>query len=1384
MKRLKLIALLLIIISVATAMEYTPRQMLVKTSRPLTPHGNIFGLQKFDSFLTTFGVKSVEAILPFEDNRYFRVNLEIEPDWKTLLSGKQSFFGIEYFQPNYINKMHTVTPTDPYYVNQNLSLVNLPEAWEITTGNSQIIVAIIDSGCLFDHPDLQNNFFINETELNGVEGVDDDNNGYIDDFRGWDFSDAPELHDIALGDYMDQDNDATDENNHGTHVAGIIGADTNNQEGIAGICFDIRMLTIRAGFRTTEGYGYLQDDDCAASIVYAADSGADVINMSWGDNNYSQIIADACQYAYDQGSIMVASAGNNPVAGISYPSRLATVISVGAVDDYLNLTGFSSFGPNLDLVAPGQQILSTYASDSENLYFEQSGTSTAAPFVAGAVALLLSARPGLSYQEIRASLLTTAIDLGQPGFDNFYGNGLLDVYALLQITSVPQLEITYPTDFLGLSGSFQITGTADTENFFRYSLMYSNNEFPEEVDWRDVYTHSNIPSFHYDSVVDGLLADFLVVEAFPEGYYVLKLELSATDGSKYDVRRNIFIDQTPPELMDNYLFPYVRFEGELPVFYIQCKYNETVNLVVECRDESNQVINMYSDYADSLHILRLPMDVAAGSTDIKLHATNLTGLIDETAWLEDFVYINYTSIDIYDYQQESAGIALVCIPETHNREFVGMELGEGYGPVHFWEIAGNQLVSKHEFTDQFWPLDIGDTNGTGIEVLGLNLDVATLYETNTGDQYPDTLKLGPWTNVMGGNFVNFDDDPEDEIALVLNLPEQRVITLFDRVDDYFTEIHTIYNKTTTMQRNTFVPKVRAGDLDVDGRIDFLTADTDGDVMIYEMYGPSADSLIWARRLITPNLYYLEIGDFTGNRRDDFCVGGYVNNVEDPNKTFWYFEFYENTGDNQFESMGYLSFDQFESQNSVTTIDLDDDEDLEIILCLAPHVYVIDYIGGVFQPIWKGESSETYQAIALPADDQNEVQILINNSVDDSLMSYVITASAPFTGPDTPGGFVVNPVNEESARLEWQHGNADYYKLYRRLGTSTVPVDSVFADTTLTQRYIDSGLQAKQTYSYAISAVDNSLSPNESRWTLWKDVTPDNPPLLETIKMIAVNKLRITFDTKLHSTGVNTGYFTVNHDIGHPASTIFIYGGKGVILTFGSILQPQDDYSIFVEGLFSTSGVPFQAGVFSFDYEDDTQPPLIENIEIISRTAIEIHFSEDVSSETAGNILNYALMPPEIDLSNGINTISHTGSITKVTMLKEMEYSTQPYFIVTRNIEDLTGNMILNSENKKEFSLTEIRDLSYVIIAPNPFYTSKADAIKFLNLPLHKSGKLSIYDISGELVYESAISPRTEMENFFPWKGVNKIANEVSSGMYFYVLRMGNDYKRGRIAVIR
>jgi thermitase len=275
------------------------------------------------------------------------------------------------------------------------------DAWKVTRGSREIIVAVIDTGIDYRHPDLAENIWVNEAERDGLPGVDDDGNGYVDDVHGWNF-----VSKLRKSSYYGQlgHPDPMDDQGHGTHVAGTIGAVGNNQEGIAGVNWKVRLMGLK--FLDEKGSGSTADQYRA--LLYAAENGADIINASYGGGGKSRLIQSAIERLNDAGVLMVAAAGNNGSnndESPQYPSNygLPNMLSVAATNNRDRLASFSNYGyESVHIAAPGVAILSTYplelsktAGGYAEPYRAFSGTSMAAPHVAGAAALVLSVRPEL-----------------------------------------------------------------------------------------------------------------------------------------------------------------------------------------------------------------------------------------------------------------------------------------------------------------------------------------------------------------------------------------------------------------------------------------------------------------------------------------------------------------------------------------------------------------------------------------------------------------------------------------------------------------------------------------------------------------------------------------------------------------------------------------------------------------------------------------------------------------------------------------------------------------------------------------------------------------------------------------------------------------------------
>lgn len=277
--------------------------------------------------------------------------------------------------------------------------VDAPEAWAISTGAPDVVIAIIDTGIDYTHPDLTQSLWINpgETPLNEL---DDDGNGFIDDLIGWDFT--------------DNDFNPFDDYGHGTHVSGIVAAQIDNGLGITGLAPRCRLMIVKVG-----GIYGLFDDDAIQGIIYAVDNGAQILNNSWGSYQYSELIELSMLYAAMSGVTVVAAAGNNNTDAPHYPAALPSVIAVAATDQFdrrsvWSPTSASNYGSWVTLSAPGTAILSTLPNSS---YAAMNGTSMACPYVSAAMGLLRARFPEQTSSELYSRLVSTCDPLYPSNFE-------------------------------------------------------------------------------------------------------------------------------------------------------------------------------------------------------------------------------------------------------------------------------------------------------------------------------------------------------------------------------------------------------------------------------------------------------------------------------------------------------------------------------------------------------------------------------------------------------------------------------------------------------------------------------------------------------------------------------------------------------------------------------------------------------------------------------------------------------------------------------------------------------------------------------------------------------------------------------------------------------
>jgi thermitase len=294
-----------------------------------------------------------------------------------------------YAEPNYL-LLPNRQPNDTFYkvYQWNLPLIGMEQSWEVSRGSSDVVVAVVDTGIDLNHPEFRGKL------VNGHNVLEDNNN-------------------------------PNDDNGHGTHVAGVIAARTNNGAGIAGMSWNGKLMPIKAIGADGAGSAF----DIAQGIYWATDHGADVINLSVGNYTSSAALLEACRYAFERNVVLVAASGNDSTDQPSYPAAYKEVLSVAAVDHNRRRADFSNFGRYIDVAAPGVDIPSTYIYSD---YAALSGTSMACPHVAALASLIRSVHPNMKNTEVMQLIRKSATDLGTAGRDDLYGYGLINVNAALR----------------------------------------------------------------------------------------------------------------------------------------------------------------------------------------------------------------------------------------------------------------------------------------------------------------------------------------------------------------------------------------------------------------------------------------------------------------------------------------------------------------------------------------------------------------------------------------------------------------------------------------------------------------------------------------------------------------------------------------------------------------------------------------------------------------------------------------------------------------------------------------------------------------------------------------------------------------------------------------
>ena len=432
--------------------QYKTDQIIIQFKTPIQKeikqliNDKIFGISELDNILSKYGLTKVQKIIATKElrNKLFVIKFKKATDINRVVDEILKVSIIEYVEPDNIGKssgVKKVVPNDTYFsfqwsLNNNGSFskspakvgadIDMEDAWALQTGDTSIIVGIIDSGIKIDHPDFAGRIWQNYSEI-ASNGLDDDGNGYIDDVNGWNFNYG--------------NNNVMDDDGHGTNVAGIIGAKSNNGLGYTGMDWNCKLMSLKT--QDSSGYGYYSA--WVSAIYYAVAKGVRVLNMSVGGQSNSTSVANAINYALANKVVIVACMMNTNSDTAFYPAKYPGVIAVGATNPndtrcnpfFWSATSGSNYGSHISVVAPGNYIYGLNNTSNTNYSWYWGGTSQATPHVAGLVSLLLAQDSTRTPAQIKTIIESTAQDQvglpseDTPGWDQYYGYGRINAYRAL-----------------------------------------------------------------------------------------------------------------------------------------------------------------------------------------------------------------------------------------------------------------------------------------------------------------------------------------------------------------------------------------------------------------------------------------------------------------------------------------------------------------------------------------------------------------------------------------------------------------------------------------------------------------------------------------------------------------------------------------------------------------------------------------------------------------------------------------------------------------------------------------------------------------------------------------------------------------------------------------
>lgn len=990
------------------------------------------------------------------------------------------------------------TPIRTELVPWNVQRVRAPEALGMVQPDSSIIVAVIDSGADLSHPGLQRTLWRNDDgpgnaspdddafDQNGNgfvedwERDDDDDNGFVDDLWGYDFTDAPGQG--GVGDVLQRDALPQDENGHGTHVAGIIAADGDLQ----GVAPFVQLMVLRAAFNRIFAGAALETDDAAAAIVYAVDNGARILNLSFGDNQDSRLIREALDYAWAHDVVVVAAAGNGSTEETHYPSAYPGVIGVGASNRNDRRASFSNRGAGVEVVAPGEDaafpgpgILSLGLDGGIQ---ERRGTSMSAPHVAGVAAIVLSRADRPSAQRARALIVASARRNGTADWSRELGHGIVDALAAVSTNDDVVVQALAPAQPYRL-GRFRLVGTVLSGDAPRWHLAVR----PLDGTWNELVSNQR-----RQVVADTLVSVPLI--GVPEGDWEYRLAVELGDGELRESRGAFVVDPSPP-VVQNYAVSAVWRDSQ-PRWLVTTQSDDPVRLSVL---EATTGAPLFSSPGFDRHVLLEAPAVSDAVVGWRIALENASGAsttLDVPRPVALPPWPGHAHVDGLE-----TGVTFRPEAVVGNGPAGGVVVWgrSALGPAHMQarSLQAGRLVVVHDTGIQARPVAYADVNGDGASDL-LYQDNPTApgaanihwLVTRATDAFPDSL-AGSVSAARVLGFFDLDDDPALETLLST---EDQLFLYDDLVGREPVRVQSLDNPSQG-SFNVFGSDAAVGDIDSDGRREIVCGDAEGFISIFER---SDNGEYRVERVLDSGGTYayqfatLPEGGFLVGRQRTRDVAG------DGFETVIY-DFINYVADGMPLHVRSFVARLNALDAGVSTLRSSASGDDYVVLANAGHVYLAR---GATEP--REHVSTLAAAARLPAiadfDADGRLEIVVGTASGADVYRFY----EEIRGPHDLRSESLGPT---SVRLRWQASAGAQSRVQRDRGSGfeTLGVTSAAV-------WVDSTLQAFARTSYRIQAI----VAGEVRGTSNTVIAQAQPrPRLRSVEVSSASRLRLRFTNALH-----------------------------------------------------------------------------------------------------------------------------------------------------------------------------------------------------------------------------------------------------------------------------